>query len=98
MSTSHIIETFGYGVSVEAIDGLEIHGKSRAARGEARLPSLGVEDYAYSCAQRLSGTQGKGPFGAPKREPTAAEVAILRAAVRDHLRAIDAGHAAEVPS
>ncbi len=59
--------------------------------GMGVCPKLGVEDYRYSVAQRISRTRGKGPFARSERVPTAAELAALHTAVREHLAAIDRG-------
>ena len=82
--------TIGFSVSMEDSMGFQITALSWKP-GLGVCPSLGVEDYRYTAAQRLSRTYHKGPFGRSDRAPTTAELAALRTAVREHLAAIDHG-------
>ena len=75
---------------MEAHPGVEIVALPWAP-GRSVCPSLGVADYRFSVAQRLSRTYRKGPFGATPRLPTVTELAALRDAVCAHLAAIDRG-------
>jgi len=82
-------DTIGFTVCMEDSTGFQITALAKAGTGVC--PSLGVEDYRYTAAQRLSRTYHKGPFGRSDRTLAAQELAALRMAVREHLAAIDRG-------
>ena len=86
------IDHNAYQTYVEWPDGFVLHAATRPAVGGMRLPSLGVEDYIYYTAERGDPARycGARPLLATRRVPTAAELDVLRAAVRQNLAAIDA--------
>lgn len=79
----------GFTVTGEMPDGFAIMAYAHPGRG--KLPMLGVEDYAFSCSQRLSGKRHTGPYGAPARKPSIYELAYVRVAVKAMLARVDAG-------
>lgn len=93
IATQFTFESIGFTVCMEDNTGFQIVALAKAGVGVC--PKLGVEDYRYTAAQRISRVCHKGPFGRfCDRAPTAEELAALRIAVRAHLAAIDRGEIA----
>lgn len=87
--TSLDVDTTGFQVNVEASDGTSV--TASAWRPGVGGKPLGVEDYRYSCARRLSGMRRVGPFAARAHEPSAAMLYVAQRAVSVYLAAVDAG-------